>query len=175
MHPLLALLLGCKPVQERPLARPSSCTKMHAISARKAPLCTRAEHHALATNVQNNRKNLMKATGHGACREITKIGTPPAIVRITQFRGPWYRQAGDSPLSLGALVQAGRELPSFFGDSGTGRPDHPLFTSGALVQAGQELPSFFKESRYRQAEAPFLLPAKYPPRLPCHSGLAGAR
>ena len=77
----------------------------------------------------------------------------------TQFRGPWYRQAGDSPFYtglieptvLGALIQAGQGFPSLhpglcaerapsrFGDLGTGRPGIPSFIApgdGSPVASG---------------------------------------
>ena len=66
------------------------------------------------------------------CFNILKPGTPPAIPLTGDsihhpFRGPWYRQAGDSPLYtgrtpqrdastlLGSLVQAGRGFPLYTG------------------------------------------------------------
>jgi hypothetical protein len=91
------------------------------------------------------------------CFILLKPGTPPAIVHsviqfTTRFRGPWYRQAGDSPLYigltphwrraqpvLGPLIQAGQGFllytgtctqcasPCRFGNLGTGRPGIPSF------------------------------------------------
>ena len=84
------------------------------------------------------RKNT-KAPNHGAfsavyaafCFNLLKTGMPPAIVHsvirfTTQFRGPWYRQAGDSPLYTGLIPQLRRA--------------HPVL--GSLVQAGRGFPLY---------------------------------
>jgi hypothetical protein len=87
------------------------------------------------------------------CFRILKTGTPPAISLTGDsihhpFRGPWYRQAGDSPLYtgrrsprdaptlLGSLVQAGRGFPLYSGPTPTAKSTF----LGTLIQAGQGFP-----------------------------------
>lgn len=87
------------------------------------------------------------------CFNRLKPGTHPAIPLTGDsfhhpFRGPWYRQAGDSPLYtglaplrdaptlLGSLVQAGRGFPLYTGLTLLAKSS----LLGALIQAGQGFP-----------------------------------
>ncbi len=115
---------------------------------------------AAATQKAKNHATTATAPDPRPCSELMKTGTSPAMVQITQFRGPWYRQAGNPLLSLGASVQAGRDLPSFFGDSDTGRSDNP---------------PFLREPWYRQAGNSLFFPNAAPDEPSGASGLPPLR
>ena len=130
---------------------------------------TAASPHSLLKPLKNQLPKCTKAPNPGAfvflirffCFNTLKPGTPPAVTLTGDsihhpFRGPWYRQAGDSPLYtglipqrdeptlLGSLVQAGRGFPLYtgptltakstrFGNPDTGRSGLPAFTPIAEV------------------------------------------
>jgi len=58
------------------------------------------------------------------------------------FRGPWYRQAGESPLLFTGVLASSRRAPR----GAHAEPRHPprraTTLQGALVQAGRGIPSF---------------------------------
>ena len=103
---------------------------------------------------------------------VIKLAHPLHKLRQSQFRGPWYRQAGESP-SLFTVTDAShavRRSPldehgaTRFGGLGTGRPGNPLFirrdgcvTCSAPQPARRARRYPFRGPWYRQAgESPSL-------------------
>ncbi|KPA92358.1 hypothetical protein PF66_01037 [Pseudomonas asplenii] len=71
----------------------------------------------------------------------------------TQFWGPWYRQAGESPSLHPGLIPLRATGPTSFGDPGTGRPGISSFDPGSTPpRVGKS--QLFRGPRYRQAETP---------------------
>ena len=89
--------------------------------------------HPLAFGPDNARHSALQPAKSGFPGQVIKLAHALHRLRQSEFRGPWYRQAGESP-SLFAVTYAShavRHSPldelgaTGFGGLGTGRPGNP--------------------------------------------------